>query len=625
MQNNEENHPENDPNEDDPENEERDENRKKIQDPCKNVQEFFEKEKAIKEKLSMGRLKNMTREEIVAHRSKLSRYTQMMRAMASGNTDTAFVLDRRQHRANVIPADHTLSVVQAQKPITPELVGDSEISSFLKTQYDVADAERNNGLHKNSIKIHMLPFADSIAALPAEDHQFILEHLNPRYAYDAEDDVTQLEKIEGAKRQTAIVNEADSDYWTELQKISRLFPALLAGGSGTCFRGNNASEKIFMLLFMAITGLSEVPEVGSDLAKTTAADFFKHFFVHTNKKVEPLAAIDGFPVKKGSSMSASIEAGEVHTRQASDSVSDIKCELVYTCSFADATLKPYQAWCPESTDFRDVQRVSVRLLDFILDLSKRLLGPNPEHVPFLIQHAKVTNPKCTEVFNTAKLSESICSDPSVWRHPTSDSPKLTHSQSLDMLRSWANSPYTNPSIKIITMGNGNPVESSKVLFYSKQREQEMVEETLLRVTAYDTQNKTTALLGSFRSGFIPILGKIVCHAAGIDAGNSSMVVHNDSDPVAASVARATPKSRKRKVEDDKYVTLMDFMQTVSTKIDTVGEHLDSLKTEIASEMAKNKKFREAVRPKLRDIQHDLGLIKNEMEITEVAEEAEEAN
>ena len=596
-------------------------NIEKVSDPCKNVQSIYEKEKIIRDKLAAGKLSKMTQPELSAHRNKMNRFSRMMSAMASENTDTPFVLDRVKHRCNVIPADHTLSVVQRQKPITPELVGDSEIGAFIKAQYDSADRERNNGLHKKSIKLDMLPFAEAIIALPASDHEFLLEHLNPRYAYDADLDTTHLEKLHGAKRQTAIINEAHNDYWTEIQKVSRLFPAILAGAPGTAFRGTNASKKIFMLLFMAITGLSEVPEAGSDLAKSTAAKFFSHFFVHTNKKVEPIAATDGFPVKKGK-MARSIEEGEVYSRPANDVPGSVLCELVYTCSFADTTLKPFQAWCPNSNDFRDVLRVGPRLLEFIFDFSKRLLGDATENVPFLIRCSKQWNPKCREVFNTATLSESICSDPSIWSHPTSDNPTPSHSQTMTMLRSWANSPYTNPSLRIVTLNaQGAPVESSKVLFYSKQREQEMVEETMLRVTAYDSDTHVAAGLSAFRSAALPILGRIVSAAASLE---SSIVIHNDVDPVAAA-AGAAKKPRKRKsaeagLSDDKYVTVMDAINTIATKVGEVSEKLDSLTSSVGADITRSKKFRETTRAKLKSAAYDLALIKNQVGVEEEGEE-----
>jgi hypothetical protein len=138
----------------------------------------------------------------------------------------------------------------------------------------------------------------------------------------------------------------------------------------------------------------------------------------------------------------------------------------------------------------------------------------------------------------------------------------------------------------------------------------MVEETLLRVTAYDSVDKTSASISTLRTELLPILGKIVCSTAGLDAGGSSgLVVHSD-----ATTARAAPKPRKRKNEapnfmsDEKYVTLMEAMQGISQAV-------TSMKTDMATEFAKNKKSRVEVRSasaKLDTIEADVTQIKDEL-------------
>jgi len=580
------------------------ENRKILEDPLKYLHDTHTKNRANVAKIATGSKAYTRDEQEKAHRT-LRKSAALVEALGSNQTDTPFVMDPIKNRIVVIPFDHTLSVTQFQSHASPDAVGDGEVGLFFTSQFDAAEAERKRGLHKNSFKTTMCPLEAAITGLSTEDHDFLRPRLNPKHAYNAEEDDTPQEKLEGASRQSAVVHEGPDDFWTASQKLARLLPGFIAGAAGTSFRGRDAREKTFMLLFMTLTGLSEVPEVGSPLSKRTAKEFFEHFFVHTNQQVEPLAATDGFPVKKDGRMVAAMDAAdpEVYERQVGETPHDIKYELVYTCSFADADMMPYPPWCPEATDFRDVQRVGVRLLEFTFDLAKRLLGPEEAHVPFLIREWKRTNSKCKQIFNTAELAETVCSNPARWNLLTRASAQQSFEDHNDMVRSWADAPYTNPSIKFCSLDG----ESSKALFYSKPREKEMVDETLLRLTAYDADDKKSTSLGAKRTECLPILDKVVCAAAGLETGGTStVVVHDDGAPVGAGVAGAASTGRGRKrsqpeARDVWYASIMEKLSALCEAQAILSKTVDSINSRLVAEQAKGQTFRRHVRPALASI------------------------
>lgn len=566
----------------------------RIINPQAGVQKFFalEKEKAAKIALGHKSTLKMTDEDIADHKANLARFSQMVRRMTSKNNNTAFITDKK--RICSIPVNNLLSVQQKQIPPTFEDVGDSDVGSFMKNQYSNAQSEREFGLHNKSVKIHMEAFEEAIHALPEEDKTVLNESLNPKFAYDPTRDCTTRSKKMDSVRHSVVVSEGEIDFWSMSQKLARVLPHILAGGPGNNIRGPKHAEKTFMLLFMALTGLRKLPEQGSQEAKNVVYDLYGQFFAYTCDEVEPLAASDGYPVAFGN-MDKSIEEGECYVRGASEDGGTLLYDIVYTCSFADKTMKLYQEWCTESTDHRYVLRISPRLLEFIYDLSERLLGPGyASHIPFLIRNYKDKNPKCKASFEVSHIAEKACTN---WKHPQSQ--HVGAEQVKAMLSSWADSAYSNPSIKFKWCDEeGNERVSFKLLFFGSTPEKEFVDETLLRIGGYDSANNNTQSVKALIAQFVGILSKITCFAAGInDTMYTSLVVQQDRNPPNASAA----ESRKRKKTDEfsgdinallsSVASLVEEVHAIKTAMDTAQRTLKEVQTSTEEVSTQNKEQR----------------------------------
>lgn len=584
-----------------------------IENPMQNIINLLKRELVVASKIANGvrSVNKMSQQQRQQHRARLSHCKLLFQAMSSPNTDTAFIIAAKNGRIVVPPKTSQISVVAVQSLATPQVVGGAEVSDFLKAEYDAAAAIRSGGLHKGSFKINMAAMESAMLALPAESLDVLSNGLEPRFSHDDEtgernttprDDTDDGHGKKKSKKVDVVVSSGPNDYWTPAQKLARLLPGFYEGESNTGFRGNNADEKAFWVFTATLTNRLELPEQGSDEAKALAHKIHSHFYIQTADSVEPLLATDGMPVRANGAMLAAIETGEVYERPQDDDALGIKYELVYTIAMPDG-MTPYQGWCEFSQDYRHQIRCSPRMLNWVLEISQKLLGGDRgDGVPQLIKNWFQTNPSCKEILNINSIACAACRD---WRHPSADdadgddtapSPETM----LEIMSTWRDAAWCNPSFSI-KKADGDV--KNEVFFASTPEERARLAETFLRVGAYDSTEYTVPSLKELRKEFIPIIGDAVCAAKGIDAGARSRV--STALVVESAPAAVGAGSRKRKHTTQIPTGLMDIpaqmnhliavMESTKTELSSVMQELSSLKTEVSVDSSRNSKFRRLMR------------------------------